>query len=819
MTRIPHDTLTLLALLLTSMLLLVFPATGLAGEAPVKEIIESHIGWEADKTTKAPICTVASKHECQPALVSSQPGGFDGAISVAGGDAPTGNVYVLDGHNRRVQELSAEGKFIAMFGWDVNKTKENESAPQAERNICTQESGDTCQAGVEGTAPGQFSEPVSIAVDPTNDDFYVAEIVLYGKSGGYTFGERVQKFSAGGQFILEIGKDVNETTGGNLCSREEEIAGTKCKGPLGEETNLGGDTEPGAFGFYQFSGNMLTVGGPEDLLYVGDGHAVQEFRPNGTSAGEPATQSAAITTRLEEISSSPRSYVLNIAVDNNGDTYLGYLPESGGENDIIREFDKSGKEVKEFTVPGVLTALAIDPAGRLGVLFGGNRGLLYEVGATKLHRLTEFDAEEIDGISFNGNGDLYALTTIKNNEVVAYHPVPVAELGTSTTRCVEGPEHETSVTLDCAVNGTVNPEGVSETELWLEWGKTPIVEEGTSMQPVVTGTAPVSVEPEITGAYPHEKLYYQLAATDKNVPAPELLTSEQESLQTPAIPPRIVGQPGVSFVRSESAVMSGVLNPENTATRYEFQYGPCEDGEEQRCATSPYTNETLTGESSTYAKTKAVLEAVALQPGTMYHYRLSAVNEADQAAVNQAGGSVLPEGVFRTAPAPVPRAVTGAASMIGATSALVAGMAGPEGQPATYAFELGVYAGAGTQYGTAFRGSVSASGTLVEESLGLSGLQPGTTYAYRIAVSSGYGQATGATQTFTTEGLPSVLSVPGALAMLSVPNVAFPAEPATVERVAKHKTKKRKREQKRIVGKRGAKKGSGHKGESHKRKK
>ena len=400
---------------------------------------------------------------------------------------------------------------------------------------------------------------------------------------------------------------------------------------------------------------------------------------------------------------------------------------------------------------------------------GQHRGLLYEIGATKLHRLTEFDAEQAIGISFSGNDDLYA---VNNNEVVAYHPVPVAELGTSTTPCAEGPEHETSVTFDCVVNGTVNPEGVSETELWLQWG----VGEETSMQPVATGTTPVAVGPEIAGAYPHETLYYQLAATDKNVQAPELLTSEQESFQTPAVPPRIVGQPEVSFVHSESAVMSGVLNPENTATRYEFQYGPCEHGEEQRCATSPYTSETLASESSVYAKTKAVLEAVELQPGTLYHYRLSAINEADQTAVNQTGEPVLPEGVFTTSPVPAPRAVTGAASMIGTTSALVAGIAGPEDQPATYAFELGVYAGQGTQFGTAFKGSVSASATLVEESLGLSGLQPGTTYAYRITVSSGYGQATGVTQTFTTAGLPAVLAVPAALPLLAVPAIAFPAE-------------------------------------------
>jgi hypothetical protein len=184
-----------------------------------------------------------------------------------------------------------------------------------------------------------------------------------------------------------------------------------------------------------------------------------------------------------------------------------------------------------------------------------------------------------------------------------------------------------------------------------------------------------------------------------------------------------------------------------------------------------------------------------LQPGTLYHYRLTAVNETGQTAVDQAGEPVLPEGVFTTAPAPFPQAITGGAAMIGATSALVSGSAGPEGQPATYAFELGVYAGQGTQFGTAFKGSVSASAALIQESLGLSGLQPGTTYAYRITVSSGYGQATGATQTFTTDGLPAVLAVPATLPLLAVPAIVFPAEikvstttkTTTPKKCAKHK--------------------------------
>ena len=339
---------TLLSLAAITATTILAGATSAHAEAPVKEIVQSHIGWEANKTTKGPICTVESKNECQSALVSSQPGGFDEAVSVAGGDAPTGDLYVLDANNHRVQELSAEGKFIAMFGWDVNKTKENEGAPQAERDTCTQESDDTCQAGVEGTAPGQFaSEPESIAVDPTNNDFYVAEVsIIYGKNGEPTFGRRVQKFSAEGQFVLEIGKDVNETKKTNLCTAEEEAKeGVNCQGPLQEALPVAASTEPGMFRFAQFDSGLLAVGGPEDLLYVGEEHAVQEFRPNGTWAGEPVTKSETISTRLKEISPASGSYVLGIAVDKDGDTYLDY-PGSGS----VLEFDNSGKEIKEFAV-------------------------------------------------------------------------------------------------------------------------------------------------------------------------------------------------------------------------------------------------------------------------------------------------------------------------------------------------------------------------------------------------------------------------------------------------------------------------------------
>jgi hypothetical protein len=75
----------------------------------------------------------------------------------------------------------------------------------------------------------------------------------------------------------------------------------------------------------------------------------------------------------------------------------------------------------------------------------------------------------------------------------------------------------------------------------------------------------------------------------------------------------------------------------------------------------------------------------------------------------------------------------------------------------------------------------------VEETTALSGLQPGTIYAYRLVIHSGQGEARGATATFTTQGLPSVLASPTSPPLLATPSIAFPTEakPTIVKKTTK----------------------------------
>jgi RHS repeat-associated protein len=76
---------------------------------------------------------------------------------------PSGNVWVADTANNRIEEFNETGAFVAVIGKDVNKTKVEAAGTEAERNYCSAASGNVCQAGPEGTAPGQLKAPQGIA--------------------------------------------------------------------------------------------------------------------------------------------------------------------------------------------------------------------------------------------------------------------------------------------------------------------------------------------------------------------------------------------------------------------------------------------------------------------------------------------------------------------------------------------------------------------------------------------------------------------------------------------------------------------------------
>ncbi len=766
--------------------------------APIKLVPKSRFGRQVNVTATAAKAgpaledaCVESKEACQAGEKSSVPGGFEYAEGVAG--TATGDIYVADGGNHRIQELTASGQFVLMFGKDVDETTGGD--------ICTAASKDVCKAGVASGAPGEVGSPYSVAVDPTSSDVYVGEVVPAGTGAS---GERVQEFTPGGQFVLEIGKEVNAKTKGNLCTHaEEEKEGVVCKAPAEATSHT---VEAGSFHFERELGNLLAVG-HEGQLYVGEEGRVQEFNSGGEFSGEiPLTTEAG-------------SGVVALAADQSGDLFLTFGRDVSTSN-VVREFDAQGKETKSFTVappePGAevgIFALAVDAGGHLAVvaqqqvgstitLFGS----LYETSDDRF--LTAFAApgKEVKGIGFDGAGELFSATGTERY-ILAYKPEPVAEMTTLPTTCVEGAATETDVTLNCQLNGEVNPENVTETEVWFEWARGGCVGlTATPKQPIETVNVALIVSAPVQALRPNETYCDLIAGEDANVKSPERLDGEREQFTTPLVAPRLLGEPQAQFVGPSSAVMFGELNPENANTDYYFEYAPGKTtlaqcaGILDQCLAGPLqpacsgVAKTQLGDASVYGRMGGTLEASGLQPGTEYSYRLYAESENDAKTEHCAASS--PEQTFTTAAAPEPSALTAGYSALTATSAIVSGTVTPDGVQVTYAFELGVYDGASTQYGVVASGLAGPSGGPVEETLALTGLQPGTTYAYRISVSSGYIDSethtlTGQTGQFTTNGLPTVLAPPVELSQLPTPKIAFPKSAPTGQKKkkAKHKTK------------------------------
>jgi NHL repeat len=777
-----------------------------AAQAPIKQVLSSRIGWEVDKTTKGNVCAVASGDVCQPGVASTEPGGFAGGGGIAVQTDPTspdhGDLYVADPPSDRVQELSAAGRFVRMFGWEVDKT--------TKANICTAESGDTCQAGAAGAVAGQFNFPTGIAVDPSSGDIYVQDFS----------NARVEVFTESGGFLWMVGREVNQTktkegapeAERNLCTAASHDVCGPGRSAMPESR------EHGAFRYASLGDNLLAVGGPEDLLYVGDEGRVEEFRADGSWAGE--------------IPLSPGAVVGALAVNEVGDVYPAY--EDGS---TVLEIDPKDQTIAEIPIapsePGAsmeIGTLALDAAGHLAVnvleRFPGSvkwSGMLFD--ASTGHLISEYVGAGPQGLSFGSGGELYAAASVNSvsgtgNEALAYFPLTiselVAELPSGAAPCAVGVDVETDATFDCTLGGVIDAWGVPDTEAWFQWGPTRALGEQTEPRQQIVNTAsegeeeaPEPVSSVLEGLRPNATYTYRLAAYDHNVKPPEeaLISRPTASFTTPSVPPRIVGAPSSSFVKSASAVLVDEVNPENATTDYFFEYGQCLGMHQicvsvtiEACKTSAYPNKTPAVESNTYGVVGTVAEIVGLRPCTSYHYRLAAVNEKAQQATQASGG----EAVFTTAPAPTVQAETGPPSAVTSTNATVSGTVDPGGETATYTFELGIDKGAQTQYGVVFSGSVPASTATVGETLALTGLQPGTVYAYRIALKSGYGEATGEPSTFTTAGLPSVLPTPVSLGLLPVPSIAFPKAPAKCKRgyeLDKHdkcvKVKKKKKTSKR----------------------
>ena len=157
-------------------------------------------------TTALPTCRRMADLLCQ--TFGDKPGQFKYPTMIAADH--TGNVYVVDQHNHRVQKFDSSGKFILMWGKKGSGDGEFNYpygiAVDSKGNVYVSDMNNNrvqkfsangiylASIGKYGTGDGEFKYPYGIAVGP-NDIVYVIDAFNY----------RVQKFTAGLQFIGKWG--------------------------------------------------------------------------------------------------------------------------------------------------------------------------------------------------------------------------------------------------------------------------------------------------------------------------------------------------------------------------------------------------------------------------------------------------------------------------------------------------------------------------------------------------------------------------------------------------------------------------------------
>jgi triacylglycerol lipase len=200
-------------------------------------------------------------------------------------------------------------------------------------------------------------------------------------------------------------------------------------------------------------------------------------------------------------------------------------------------------------------------------------------------------------------------------------------------------------------------------------------------------------------------------------------------------------------ITSNSATLNGSVNPQGCETTYSFEYGPSSGG-------YPNSIGSFAGKG-TSPEPVSTHSPLGLQPSTSYHFRLSATNSGGT-TIGGSNSFTTTSGTEKTCSKPT--VTTEPASFIEQASAQMNGSLNPNGCDTKYTFEYGP---SSLPYQTKISETVSDRGFPFAVLKTASGLQPSTSYHFRLIASNSKGTTEGAEKTFITEGKDPILFVHG----------------------------------------------------------
>jgi WD40-like Beta Propeller Repeat len=490
-----------------------------------------------------------------------------GQLNVAFGIAvqqESGEVYIGDNNNQRIDEFDEAGGFVRAWGFGVLDGK-------AEAQTCTS----SCLVGLGGGGSGQFGEHSVEGVAVDNDlmsashgDVYAIDAVNH----------RVEKFDAAGDFLLMFGREVNATTHANIC-----LAGETCQAAPEEGTGEGE--------FERLNGRAIAVDA-SGHVFVGDENRVQEFSSGGAVQAQIPIPGA--------------GFIKNLAVDSADHIYVQASGLVG-----VHEYEVSGTELGVRDAAGEPSAIALGPADQLFVSDGPNQPVhhMLEYDAAG-DQVASFDAGQEDGLNgmayANTAKALYVIGTSGDLVRVATPPPPGPLVLSQSAEAIE----PASATL----TATVNPEGPEVTSYHFEYGTTTAYGQSSASEELKGGAfedQPVSAP--ITGLQTRSTYHFRVVVSNGS----ETTDGPDETFTT--LPPALIDSESVTQVSTDSARLGAELNPLGSTTEYHFQFGTSTAYGQEAPVPEAIT-------AAGHEDVPISIQIEGLTPNTTYHYRLVAHN-------------------------------------------------------------------------------------------------------------------------------------------------------------------------------------------------
>ena len=441
----------------------------------------------------------------------------------------------------------------------------------------------------------------------------------------------------------------------------------------------------------------------------------------------------------------------------------GFAQAIDGNAGTVWSTDNNATRSIVIDLPATITvgAVEIDPSAGCGDGPEASLGQ-YSVGAGSTAASTPqiaagtFGASDIGrfnsvvlsgGLTNVGFVRLSAITPQNAAAFMDVSEVKVFAAGATATAPVATTSPATALTDTSAIlNGTVDANN-GATDYQFQYG--PTTGYGTSApsvpQPIGQGSSALRVSQALSGLtagtlYHYRLVAYRNGAAVHNGPDQTFTTTGGAA---PVDPEPVTA--AESAVGATGAVLNATVDPNGTATDYQFEYGPT-----TTYGTSvPVTPATVGSGTAPVAFSQAL---TGLTPSSTYHYRVVAVR----------GASRFPglDESFVTPPAggggaPTVQTLGEVAASLTAIGTTVEGTVNPNGLPTTFHVSYGLNGAFGFQTVDV---AVGSGTTPVTVRTALAGLTPGTSYSWKIVATNADGTSEGSIDTFTTgppSGLPA----------------------------------------------------------------